>query len=54
LLISGHLVYLNHLAEADDYPKDMFLEFENNKKALIIVAHDDDAIRMVRHDIIFM
>ncbi|MGB3464062.1 MAG: PIG-L family deacetylase [Cyclobacteriaceae bacterium] len=45
-LIIVHLLYLNSLSKADSYPLDGFLQDQTNKKALIIVAHDDDAIAM--------
>lgn len=44
--VIGHLFYLNRLAKADSYPADTFLQNQTNKKALFIVAHDDDAINM--------
>jgi len=37
-----HLYYLNTLAPTEKYPDDDYLSSEPNKKALIIVAHDDD------------
>jgi len=46
LLIALLFVRLNQLAEADTYPEDAFLDTEPNKSALIIVAHDDDAVSM--------
>jgi LmbE family N-acetylglucosaminyl deacetylase len=39
-------VHLYQLAESDIYPEDDFLQNEPNKHALIIVAHDDDAVSM--------
>ena len=45
-IIIGHLIYLNNLSKADSYPLDIFLKNQTNKNALIIVAHDDDAISM--------
>lgn len=45
-IIIGHLIYLNNLSKADSYPIDTFLKNQTNKNALIIVAHDDDAISM--------
>ncbi len=45
-LIIGHVVYLKYLFQADAYPMDRLLEKQTNKTALIIVAHDDDAIGM--------
>lgn len=41
---TGHVYYLTTLSAEETYPKDTFLETEKNKVALIIVAHDDDAI----------
>lgn len=35
---------LEHLAPVEIYPDDTWLQAQANKKALIIVAHDDDAI----------
>lgn len=46
ILIIGHLYYLKYLSKADSYPEDTFLQQNSNKNALIIVAHDDDAISM--------
>jgi LmbE family N-acetylglucosaminyl deacetylase len=40
--IAGHLFYLTTLAPSEKYPDDNYLSGESNKKALIIVAHDDD------------
>lgn len=45
-LIIGHLIHLNSLSKADLYPLDTFLQNQTNKSAVIIVAHDDDAISM--------
>jgi LmbE family N-acetylglucosaminyl deacetylase len=42
----GHIGYLFYLADAETYPSDTFLDTEANKTALIIVAHDDDAVSM--------
>ena len=44
--VIGHYFYLKSLAQADTYPADGFLQKQDNKKALIIVAHDDDAVSM--------
>jgi LmbE family N-acetylglucosaminyl deacetylase len=38
----GHLYYLSTLAAKETYPADTYLDKEPNKRALIIVAHDDD------------
>ncbi|MCC6410737.1 MAG: PIG-L family deacetylase [Saprospiraceae bacterium] len=45
-LVLIHVAYLHHLASADIYAEDTFLSQTTNKNALIIVAHDDDAISM--------
>lgn len=42
----AHISYLYYLASAADYPKDSYLSEATNKNALIIVAHDDDAVSM--------
>ena len=42
----GFIAYLFYLAAADTYPEDTFLFREDHKQALIIVAHDDDAVSM--------
>lgn len=44
--IIGHVSYLYYLSAAAEYPEDQWLVNEVNRKALIIVAHDDDAISM--------
>lgn len=44
LLIGGHLVYLWSLRPHESYPADTFLGTVAEKRALIAVAHDDDAI----------
>ncbi|MBK9013386.1 MAG: PIG-L family deacetylase [Saprospiraceae bacterium] len=46
LLMGGNIIYLNYISSADTYKEDVFLQSETNKTALIIVAHDDDAISM--------
>jgi N-acetylglucosamine malate deacetylase 2 len=46
LCVIGHIGYLFYLAKAETYPSDAFLDTEANKTALIIVAHDDDAVSM--------
>lgn len=38
-----HLFYLRSMAPKEVYPDDTFLDRETDKKALILVAHDDDA-----------
>ena len=40
----SHLLYLNSMRPTESYPQDSFLETTTKKQALIIVAHDDDAI----------
>ncbi len=42
-IIIGQIIYLSSLKPKEDYPDDTFLQNEQNKTALIIVAHDDDA-----------
>lgn len=42
--IGGHLIYLHSLAPGESYPADDYLLQEHNKRALIIMAHDDDAV----------
>jgi LmbE family N-acetylglucosaminyl deacetylase len=44
LTLFGHLFYLHSMKPEETYPVDSYLAHENEKKALIIVAHDDDAI----------
>ncbi|HCT31237.1 MAG TPA: hypothetical protein DIW31_11035 [Bacteroidales bacterium] len=43
-IVVGHLLYLSNFKGNEKFPKDSYLETEPNKTALIIVAHDDDAI----------
>ncbi len=38
-----HILSLKKIAPIEDYPYDTYLNNEQNKKALVIVAHDDDA-----------
>lgn len=40
----SHLYWLSRLKGDETYPQDTFLDSVSNKTALIIVAHDDDAI----------
>lgn len=40
--IAGHIFYISTLAPAEKYPEDTYLLTATDKKALIIVAHDDD------------
>lgn len=42
--ITGHLYWLSNLNGDEIFPQDTFLDSVSNKTALIIVAHDDDAI----------
>ena len=44
LAIGAHLYYLTTLSATETYPEDFYLDSEKNKIALIIVAHDDDAV----------
>jgi LmbE family N-acetylglucosaminyl deacetylase len=44
LLVIVHVLYLTTLNANETYLNDTFLDNEKNKTALIIVAHDDDAI----------
>lgn len=44
LATSGHLYWLSRLNGPEVYPADTFLQTVTNKKALVVVAHDDDAI----------
>ncbi len=46
LIFAGVVSYLYYLAAAATYPEDSFLKEQSNKTALIIVAHDDDAVSM--------
>ena len=43
ITITANIIYLITLAPNENYPDDTYLETEENKKALIVVAHDDDA-----------
>jgi LmbE family N-acetylglucosaminyl deacetylase len=42
--IGGHLFYLSRLKGPEVFPQDTYLDQVTNKTALVIVAHDDDAI----------
>lgn len=42
--IGLHVFYLTTLSADENYPDDTFFKSEVNKTALVIVAHDDDAI----------
>jgi len=46
LSLGANIIYLCIISSADTYKKDIFLQRDTNKRALIIVAHDDDAISM--------
>jgi len=39
-----HILSIKKLAPTEEYPYDTYLDKEQNKKALIVVAHDDDAV----------
>ena len=41
--VSAHIMYLYTLRPKEKYPQDSYLRNVQNKTALIIVAHDDDA-----------
>jgi len=43
-VLAGHLYWLSSLNGNETFPQDTFLDNVNNKTALVIVAHDDDAI----------
>jgi LmbE family N-acetylglucosaminyl deacetylase len=43
-ILIGHVYWLSRLNGNEVYPHDTFLQNASNKTALIIVAHDDDAI----------
>ncbi|MEX2379184.1 MAG: PIG-L family deacetylase [Vicingaceae bacterium] len=43
LLILAQISYFFYLSPTEEYPEDQYLENANNKTALIVVAHDDDA-----------
>ena len=42
IVVAGHIYYITTLAPTEKYPVDNYLLSETDKKALIIVAHDDD------------
>ena len=42
--VAAHIIYLFTLTPKEKYPEDTYLKNEQNKTALIIVAHDDDAV----------
>lgn len=44
LVIGAHYLYLSSKAPDEVYPDDIYLSSVTQKKAVIIVAHDDDAI----------
>jgi LmbE family N-acetylglucosaminyl deacetylase len=46
MIIGGHIAYLFYLSSDSEYSEDDFLLKANNKNAVVIVAHDDDAISM--------
>lgn len=41
--VAAHIFYLYTLKPTEKYPQDSYLRNEQNKTALIVVAHDDDA-----------
>ncbi len=43
-LFGGHIIYLSSLAPKEEFQEDHYLDSATNKTAIIIVAHDDDAI----------
>lgn len=43
IAVVANIFYLFTLAKSEEYPDDTYLTSENNKTALIVVAHDDDA-----------
>lgn len=44
IAIGAHLLYLFYLSPSEKYPYDSYLDTEQNKIGLIVVAHDDDAL----------
>lgn len=44
VFVSAHLIYLSTLSAEEKYPTDTYFGSATNKKALIIVAHDDDIV----------
>lgn len=44
IAVGAHIYYLSTLAATEKYPSDTYLATATNKVALIITAHDDDAI----------
>ena len=44
IAVSVHLYWLTRLNGSEVFPRDTYLDSETNKAALIVVAHDDDAI----------
>jgi len=44
LIIGIHYLYLGRKAPTETYPDDIYLDSVNQKSAVVIVAHDDDAI----------
>ncbi|GAH36120.1 unnamed protein product [marine sediment metagenome] len=42
--VAVHIIYLFTLTPKEKYPEDTYLKSEQKKSALIIVAHDDDAV----------
>lgn len=46
-VIGGHLYILTTLSATEEYPADTYLETVTNKRALVVMAHDDDACAAV-------
>jgi hypothetical protein len=44
IVVGSHIFYLFYLCPSEDYSEDTYLTNEKNKTALIVVAHDDDAL----------
>lgn len=43
-IVTAHIIYLFSLTPKEEYPEDTYFQEEEHKTALIIVAHDDDAV----------
>lgn len=41
--VAAHIFYLHSIRPTENFPEDTYLKTVTNKKALIVVAHDDDA-----------
>ena len=44
IAIGAHVLFLFYLSPSEKYSYDSYLDTEKNKNALILVAHDDDAL----------